>query len=239
MRDTAERLRRAFDEAFWCEDLGTFALALDADKRPCRVRTSNAGHCLFSGIALPERAPRVAETLLDESSFSGWGMRTVANGESRYNPMAYHNGSIWPHDNALIAHGFARYGLQQPALEILRGLFDASTFFELRRTPELFCGFHRRGGEGPTLYPVACSPQSWAAGAVFCLLQSCLGLSIDAPRRQIRFTRPVLPESLTCVAIKNLRVRGAVADLVLDRYSHDVGISVTRKEGDVEIVAIK
>jgi glycogen debranching enzyme len=239
LRADAERLRRAFDEAFWCEELGTFALALDADKRPCRVRASNAGQCLFSGIALPKRAARVAETLLDESSFSGWGVRTVANGESRYNPMAYHNGSIWPHDNALVAHGLSRYGLQQPTLKILRGLFEASTFFELRRTPELFCGFARRGGEGPTLYPVACSPQSWAAGSVFYLLQSCLGLSIDAPQRQIRFTRPVLPESLTCVTIKNLRVRDAVADLVLDRYSHDVGISVTRKEGDLEIVAIK
>ncbi|HVU90494.1 MAG TPA: glycogen debranching N-terminal domain-containing protein [Pirellulales bacterium] len=239
LRTTAARLRRDFDQAFWCDELATYALAIDADKQPCRVRASNAGQCLFSGIARPERAPRLAQTLLDGTSFSGWGIRTVATGEKRFNPMAYHNGSIWPHDNALIAHGLSRYGLQRAALEILRGLFDASTYFELRRTPELFCGFPRRNGEGPTLYPVACSPQSWAAAAVFYILQSCLGLTIDAPRRQVRFTRPVLPESLSCVTIKNLRVRDAVADLVLDRYSHDVGISVTRKEGALEIVAIK
>ncbi|HEY4310014.1 MAG TPA: amylo-alpha-1,6-glucosidase [Pirellulales bacterium] len=239
LRDKAEKLRAGFDQAFWCEELRTYALALDVDKRPCRVRASNAGHALFSGIALPERAPLVAQTLLDDTSYSGWGIRTVSTVEKRYNPMAYHDGSIWPHDNALIAHGFARYGLQECALHVMRGLFDASTFFELRRTPELFCGFPRRRGEGPTLYPVACSPQSWAAGAVFFMLQSCLGLSIDAPRRQIRFTRPVLPDSLTCMTIKDLHVGDAVADLVLDRYAHDVGISVTRKDGDLEIVAIK
>src|SRR5262249_41227512 len=163
-----------FDEAFWCDELSTYALALDAEKRPCRVRASNAGHCLFSGIARHDRAPLVAQTLLDESSYSGWGIRTVSTREHRYNPMAYHDGSVWPHDNAIIAHGFARYGLQQCALQVMRGLFDASTFFELRRTPELFCGFPRRAGEGPTLYPVACSPQSWAAGSVFYILQSCL-----------------------------------------------------------------
>jgi glycogen debranching enzyme len=237
--DAANRLRDAFDAAFWCDDLQTYALALDAHKQPCKVRTSNAGHDLFSGIALPERAPLVAKTLLGEDSFSAWGIRTVSTSEVRYNPMAYHNGSVWPHDNALIAHGFARYGLQREALQVLHGLFDASAFFELHRMPELFCGFPRRAGEGPTLYPVACSPQSWAAAAVFFLLQSCLGLSIDAPRRQVRFCRPALPESLSCVTIKNLRVGDAVADLVLDRYSHDVGISVTRKEGDLEVVAIK
>ena len=153
--------------------------------------------------------------------------------------MAYHNGSVWPHDNALVACGLARYGLQREAARVLSGLFEASTFFDLHRMPELFCGFSRRSGEGPTLYPVACSPQSWSAGAVFLILQSCLGLSIDAPRREIRFRRPNLPESLTFLAIKNLRVGDASADLTLERYAHDVGISVTRKEGDVEIIAVK
>ena len=239
LRHSAQSLQVAFDKAFWCDDLGTYALALDAEKRPCRVRASNAGHCLFTGIALPERAPVVARTLLDHDSFSGWGVRTISTREIRFNPMAYHNGSIWPHDNALIASGLARYGLQREALQLLTGMFAACTYFELQRMPELFCGFARRDGEGPTLYPVACSPQSWAAGAVFLLLQSCLGLSVDAPRRQIRFCSPALPESVSCLTIKNLRVGAAVTDLVLDRYAHDVGISVTHKEGELEIIAVK
>src|SRR5262249_31125702 len=154
-----------FEKTFWCEDLGTYALALDGAKQLCRVRTSNAGHCLFTGIAAPERAVRVARTLLGPESFSGWGVRTLATTEARYNPMSYHNGSIWPHDNALIALGLSRYGLEEEVLQIMNGLFDASLFLDLHRLPELFCGFVRRPGEGPTLYPVACAPQSWAAAA--------------------------------------------------------------------------
>jgi glycogen debranching enzyme len=237
--DAADRLQERFEHAFWCDDLSTYALALDCNKRPCRVRASNAGHCLFSGIASAERAAAVAHTLLDEASFSGWGIRTVATTEARYNPMAYHNGSVWPHDNALVASGFARYGLYRQAARVLGGLFDASTFFDLHRMPELFCGFSRRSGEGPTLYPVACSPQSWSAGAVFLMLQACLGLSIDASRREVRFCRPSLPESLSQLTIENLRIGDASADLTLERYAHDVGISVTRKEGDIEIIAVK
>ena len=160
----AAALRERFESAFWCDDLGTYALALDGDKKPCRVRTSNAGHCLFTGIADRERARRVANVLLSQESFSGWGVRTVAAGEARYNPMSYHNGSIWPHDNALIAQGLAHYGLKEGVLRILTGLFEASTFLDLHRLPELFCGFERRPGEGPTLYPVACSPQSLVGG---------------------------------------------------------------------------
>jgi len=168
----AEALRERFEDAFWCDAIDTYALALDRDKQPCRVRTSNAGHCLFTGIAEPARARRVAAALVDEASFSGWGVRTVATGEARFNPMSYHNGSIWPHDNALIAAGFARYGLKREAAKLFSGLFDASVFFDLHRLPELFCGFRRRAGESPTLYPVSCAPQAWASAAVFLLLQS-------------------------------------------------------------------
>src|SRR5438128_3173709 len=159
----ADRLRTKFEEAFWLDDLGTYALALDGDKRPCRVRTSNAGHCLFTGIASPERARRAAHVLLQKDSFSGWGIRTLAASEVRYNPMSYHNGSVWPHDNALIAAGLDRYGLKTAVLDVLTGLYEASRFVDLHRLPELFCGFVLRPGEGPALYPVACAPQSWAA----------------------------------------------------------------------------
>src|SRR5262249_25545987 len=157
------------------------------DKRPCRVRTSNAGQCLFTGIASPDRAWRVARTLLSPESFSGWGVRTVAASEARYNPMAYHNGSVWPHDNALIAQGFARYGLGEKALQILTGLFEAGLYFDLQRMPELFCGFPRHPGEGPILYPVACAPQAWSAASVFLLLQACLGLGVNGPEAQVSF----------------------------------------------------
>src|SRR5213075_1138820 len=183
LKNQAKILRRRFEEIFWCDELSTYAVALDGSRRPCRVRTSNAGHCLFAGIASQEHARRVATTLTEETSFSGWGIRTVASSEARYNPMSYHNGSVWPHDNALIAAGFGRYGFKESAAMVLAGLLDASLFFDLHRLPELFCGFPRRAGESPTLYPVACAPQAWAAGAVFLLLEACLGLSVSAPNQ--------------------------------------------------------
>jgi glycogen debranching enzyme len=235
----AERLRTRFEEAFWCEDLGTYALALDGRGRACRVRASNAGHGLFTGIVSPARARRTADTLLDETSFSGWGIRTVASDEVRYNPMSYHNGSVWPHDNAMIAAGLARYGLMAHARRVFSALFDISLFVALHRMPELICGFGRRAGEAPTLYPVACAPQSWAAAAAPSLLQSLLGLSIDAPRRQVRFDRPVLPESLQLLRIRNLRVADATIDLELRRVHEDVGVDLVRRDGDVEVLISK
>jgi glycogen debranching enzyme len=231
----AEELREQFERAFWCDDLGTYALALDGDKKPCRVRTSNAGHCLFTGIAGRERARRTAQTLLAGDSFSGWGVRTVAAGEARYNPMSYHNGSVWPHDNALIAQGMAHYGLKDGVLRVMAGLFEASAFLDLHRLPELFCGFERRRGEGPTLYPVACSPQAWSAAAPFLLLQACLGLDVKGPERQVCFHQPVLPHFLREVHIHNLDVGGVAVDLLLHRHGDDVSINVLRREGTVEV----
>jgi glycogen debranching enzyme len=235
----AEELRRSFEAAFWCEDISTYAIALDGRKRPCRVRTSNPGHCLFAGIVSPERAARVADTLLSDAMFSGWGVRTVAETEPRYNPMSYHNGSVWPHDNAIIAAGLARYRLMDHVLKIVTGLFDASLFVDLHRLPELFCGFVRRSGEGPTLYPVACAPQSWAGAAVFLLLQSMLGLRINAPARRIQFAGSVLPESLQRVWVHDLRVADASVDLALARFPIDVGIELLSRRGEVEVMALK
>lgn len=235
LAEQAETLRAAFEREFWCEDLSTYAIALDGDKRLCRVRSSNAGHCLYARIASADRAARVAETLMDSSFFSGWGVRTVAMTEERYNPMSYHNGSIWPHDNAIIAAGLAAYGFKEQASQILQGLFDASLSFDLHRLPELFCGFDRRPSEGPTLYPVACAPQAWAAGAALMLLQSCLGLEIRGVEKEIVFVRPVLPGFLDRMEIRGLRIGEATVDLELNRFRGRVGVNVLSHQGDIRV----
>jgi glycogen debranching enzyme len=235
----ATTLFEHFDKMFWDESLGTYVLALDGAKRPCAVRASNAGHALFAGIAPRDRAARVARSLMAPESFSGWGIRTVATSESRYNPMAYHNGSVWPHDNALVAAGFGRYGFRDASLTVLESMFQASLSMNLYRMPELFCGFAREPGEGPISYPVACAPQAWAAGSIFLLLQSVLGLEIRAGRRLVQFTRPKLPEFLHEIWIRDLRIGQETVDLILVRHDSDVGINVLRKTGGVEIVTIK
>jgi glycogen debranching enzyme len=232
----ATELQQKFEEAFWCDDLSTFALALDGHKKACRVRASNAGHCLFTKIAHPDKAQLVAHTLLSHDFFTGWGVRTVGSEEARYNPLSYHNGSVWPHDNALIASGVARYGQRELAGQILMGLLDASSAVDLHRLPELFCGLDRREGEGPTLYPVACSPQAWAAGAVFLLLEACLGLSIDGCQKQVVFDRPYLPEGIPQLWIRNLRIDNDRADVLLERQAGAVRIEVLEKQGDIEVV---
>jgi glycogen debranching enzyme len=235
----ARTLQERFDEAFWCESIGTYALALDGHKRPMRVRTSNAGHALYTGIANPEHAALLARTLLDPVSFCGWGIRTVAAGERRYNPMSYHNGSVWPHDNALIAAGLARYRHKREAMAVMAGLFDASRFMDFQRLPELFCGFAQRPDEAPTLYPVACNPQAWAAGAVFLLLQSCLGLTVQAEPARVSFLDPCLPSFLDAIQIDNLRVGRGTVSLSVRRYRESVGVHVLEREGNVEVVSYK
>jgi glycogen debranching enzyme len=236
----AQALQERFTQVFWSAEFATYALALDGQKHLCRVPTSNAGHCLFSEIASTEHAERTAHTLMGEGIFSGWGIRTLAASEVRYNPMSYHNGSIWPHDNALTAYGLGRYGLRESVLQILTGLFDASLFIDLHRLPELFCGFPRRPGEGPTLYPVACAPQSWAAASVFLLLQACLGLSVRGHPPQISFSYPLLPPFLQEVYIKNLRVGQASVDLFIRRHAQqDVSVSIARRQGKVDILTVK
>jgi glycogen debranching enzyme len=166
-------------------------------------------------------------------------VRTLSARERRYNPMSYHNGSVWPHDNALIAAGLARYGLRPAALQILESLLGASVFVDLRRMPELFCGFARRPGEGPTAYPVACAPQAWAAGAVFQLVQAALGLTIDGRKNEIALLRPALPASVPDLRILGLRVGDATLDLLLENHDHDLGLTVLRREGDVRLVMVK
>ena len=234
--DEAAELQHRFEEAFWCDEISTYALALDGQKKPCQVRTSNPGHCLFSGIASRERASLVAHTLISTDFFSGWGVRTVGCHEARYNPLSYHNGSVWPHDNAMIAAGMVRYEFREFAGRILMSLLDLSSSVELQRLPELFCGVDRRVGQGPTLYPVACSPQSWAAGSVFMLLQSCLGISIDAKNHRIIFDRPYLPKGIPQLSIHDLRVEDTRVSLFLERDSGPVRIQVLEKHGEVDVV---
>jgi glycogen debranching enzyme len=237
----ADKLRAEFDRVFWSPELGTYHLALDGAKRPCAVRASNAGHALFTGIALRERATSVCDALMGPHSFSGWGIRTLDEREVRYNPMSYHNGSVWPHDNAIAALGMARYGFKREALEVLDASYRAHLHFEMHRMPELFCGFARQSDDAPTPYPVACAPQSWSAGAVFMLLQAVLGIDVDAPRRRIRIVHPMFPENLDRLAIRGLVVGAATVDLVLQRHdpqrSH-VAVYLDGCEGEVEVVSV-
>ena len=234
----ADALREHFEAAFWCEDLASYALALDGAKQPCRVVASNAGHALLTGIAAPERAALVAQTLFSTSCFSGWGVRTVSRSAARYNPISYHNGSVWPHDNAVIALGLARYGLKSSVLQIFKGLFQAASYMDLRRLPELFCGFAWRRLTAPTLYPVACAPQAWASATVFALLQASLGLSFERNGDEIRLDRPVLPDFLDELRLRGLRTGHGVADITLRRYGDDVSVAIARRQGKVPIVVM-
>jgi glycogen debranching enzyme len=231
----AEKLRARFEEAFWCEELGTYALALDGRKARCEVRSSNAGQVLLSGIAAPERAARVAHGLLEPDFFTGWGIRTLSSRERRFNPASYHNGSVWPHDNALIGLGLSRYGHAQEALALTTALFDAASHMHLRRLPELFCGFERKRGKAPTLYPVACAPQAWAAVAPFSLLQACLGMEIDCARARVVMRRPRLPHFLDWLSIKRLQLGESSVDLMLRRHDSSVAVSLVARQGKAEV----
>jgi glycogen debranching enzyme len=240
--DTAHRLEaearllaHRFEDAFWCDELGTYALALDGAKQPCKVRTSNAGQLLFTGIIRADRARLVAADLMRPHFFTGWGIRTVARGEARYNPMSYHDGSIWPHDNALITLGLARYGLKHSVDQVFKGLFAAATYMDLRRLPELFCGFQREKQRGPTLYPVACAPQAWASATPFTLLEAALGLEFDAQRSEIRLRNPRLPAFLNEVVLRDLRLGPSSVDLRVRRHGDEVSLEVLRTHGQIQV----
>jgi len=231
----AEQLRRRFEAAFWDENLGTYALALDGDKAPCAVRSSNAGQVLYSGIAAPGRAARVAQGLFAADFYSGWGIRTLSARERRFNPASYHNGSVWPHDNALIGLGLARYGHCENALALTTALFDAAAHMHLRRLPELFCGFSRERGKAPVTYPVACAPQAWAAVAPYALIQACLGLEIDARTARVRLRRPRLPHFLEWLTVRRLPVAGANLDLHFQRHDSSVAVTLLSRENGAEV----
>lgn len=221
-----EELKQKFNATFWDEELGTYVLALDGHKKPCRVVASNAGHTLLTSIADKEKAKKLVSRLMQDDLFSGWGIRTLSKREKRYNPMSYHNGSVWPHDVALIARGFSKYGFAQETLKLTSALLDASLFIELQRLPELFCGFERRKGEGPTNYPVACSPQAWSVAAVIILLEACLHIDIDAEEKKVYFYNPVMPEGIDVLEIRELKLGDGYADLNLYCEGGSVGVKV-------------
>jgi glycogen debranching enzyme len=231
----ADRLAERFEAAFWCPKLETYALALDGAKQQCRVLTSNAGQVLFTGIAAPHRAAGVAKGLMRPNLFSGWGIRTLATGEARFNPMSYHNGSVWPHDNALIAIGLAHYDQKRAVETLFAGLFSAATYMDHRRLPELFCGFRRQRGQGPTLYPVACSPQAWASATPFTLLEASLGLEFDPFKGEIRLRNPCLPEFLDEVVLRDLRLSTSSVDLRVRRHGDTVSLDTPRISGDIRV----
>ncbi len=239
LAQAAVHLKEKFNKSFWDEELGAYALALDGYKRPCKVLSSNAGHCLFTGIAKQEHAQKLAKRLTGKEMFSGWGIRTLASNEKRYNPMSYHDGSVWPHDNAMVAYGLSKYNMHEEVLKVMQGLFDSSLFIELQRLPELFCGFNARRNEGPTAYPVACSPQAWAVGAVFLMLQACLQIEIDGIEKCVVFNKPQLPDFLNKVTIANLKVGNSYCHFEVHRHDYGVSFHVIQKPDDWEVLIKK
>ncbi len=215
------RLRAEIERRFWIPQMNFYALAIDGQGEPCCVHASNAGHLLYCGVPNPERGALVARTLLGERFASGWGIRTLAEGEARYNPMSYHNGTVWPHDTALCAAGIARYLGRGAVIDILSQTFEAATQFAMR-LPELYCGFPRTPGQGPTPYPVACIPQAWSCGSVFMLLQACLGLEIDGPRKEVRIEQPLLPNGIEAIHLAQIAVGEARIDLNFERVQQQV-----------------
>jgi glycogen debranching enzyme len=236
LRASADRLREKFLRDFWMEDESYCALALDGAGAPCRVISSNPAHALWTGLLPADRAEPIAKRLLGTAMFSGWGVRTLGVRMRRYNPMSYHDGSVWPHDTAIAAAGLRRYGFTDEFTTVATGLFEAAQYCDGRRLPELFCGFPRVPGYGPTPYPVACSPQAWAAGVVSQLLGEMLGLEPDAPQNRLTFRNPVLPEWLPWVEVRGLRVGQSRLDVVVTRGREGAAVEVLERHGGAEIV---
>ncbi len=239
LRSDALQLKSLFLEKFWDPTRKFIYLALDGDSEACEVLSSNMGHCLWSGIVGPEQAKDVVKHLMGEAMFSGYGIRTLADTERAYNPLSYHNGSVWPHDNSMIMEGLRRYGhtqeLERLALSLI-GVLESSDDFRL---PELFCGFRKRGSEPPVPYEVACKPQAWAAGSVFLMLKSMLGISMDLDQSHVTFHSPLLTSKIQSMDIQNLRGRDWEMDLHFRRASHGTSIDITRRHGNVRVLTVK
>jgi len=231
LREKATSLRARIFQHFWIEELGIFALALDGAKQPLPTMTSNAGHLLWSGVPDMSQAKRLAGQLLHADMYSGWGIRTLSAAHRVFNPMSYHNGSVWPHDNALVAMGLARYGFDAAALTVLTGLHDAAACDEFQRLPELFCGMTRTEGMHPVWYPVSCCPQAWAAGAFFLLLQAALGIRPEAPAGVLHIKNPALPDFVRELVISDLRVGESTISLQFERRGQRTSANIVSLSG--------
>lgn len=237
LRGEARALRTRFNQDFWLDDRNYYALALQAEDRPAAVVASNPGQALWSGIVDPEKAAAVVEKLMSDEMFSGWGIRTLSRREKRYNPIGYHLGTVWPHDNALIAAGLHRYGFDRQACRVFTAIVKAAQHFEHHRLPEVFAGFSRADYAVPVHYPVACHPQAWAAGAVPYMAETALGLIPEAFERRLRICRPVLPESIRWLEVRRLRVGNGSADLRFERTNHGaIRCRILEVTGDLEVI---
>ncbi|WP_425991295.1 glycogen debranching N-terminal domain-containing protein [Brevundimonas sp. TWP2-3-2] len=234
----ADEIRLLVEERFWMEDQQFYAIALDGEGNPCEAIGSNAGHLMFTGLPSPARAAAVTKRLLGAEFRSGWGLRTLAKGQARFNPMSYHNGSVWPHDTSLGVAGMARYGERDAVGMILGEIYAAASHFQMR-LPELFCGFEREPGEGPIAYPVACLPQAWAAGSVFLMLQASLGVSIDALTKTVTIDAPALPAGIERLTVSRLQVGDATVDLAFERLGDQVAVVPRNRIGEVRIVTTR
>ena len=234
----AAKVRSLVEERFWMEDEQFYAIALDGDGEPCRSIGSNAGHLLFTGLPSRERARAVTKRMLGAEFRSGWGLRTLATGQARFNPMSYHNGSVWPHDTAMAAAGMAQYGERRAVALLLGEIYAAATHFRMR-LPELFCGFERVPGEPPIAYPVACLPQAWAAGSVFLMLQATLGVRIDALEGVVEIDTPVLPAGIERLNITNLQVGDGMVDLAFQQMGLHTVVIPPRREGPVSVRTVR
>ena len=239
LRLDALKLRARFQEQFWNAEERFVHLALDGKSRPCAVRTSNMGHCLWAQILTGEQARDVAEHLLSDAMFSGFGIRTLADTETAYNPLSYHNGSVWPHDNSIIMEGLRLYGFQKELEKLALGTYAVLESSDDFRLPELFCGFRRRGSEPPVPYQVACKPQAWAAGSIFLMLKSMLGVSMETDQNYLVFNSPLLTDKISTMEIKGLQCRDWEADLILRRGRSGTTVEVTRKTGPLRVLTVK
>ena len=235
-QEEARKLRVRFNQDFWMEDQDYCALALDGEGKPVDSITSDPGQCLHLGILTPEKAYSVAERLRAPDMFNGWGIRTLSSLSPAYNPMGYHIGSVWPHDNSLIAMGLRSLGLVDQALEVFQGLLDMTLQQPYQRPPELFCGYERNGDSAPVQYPVACTPQAWATGSIFQLLQMMVNLVPDAPNNCLRIIDPALPESINQLSLHNLRVGPTLLDLEFERSGNSTACRVAKKRGNLRVV---
>ena len=243
--DTADRLKREatemakrFEKAYWMPARGFYALALDANKKQCQVISSNPGHLLFTRMISQERARAVTQQFMKPSMFTGWGWRTMSQEERVFNPLSYHRGSVWPHDNAMVAHGMALYEFREPANKLFTALFQAAMNFRNYRLPELFCGVERREYDNPVQYPVSCSPQAWASGAVFLILMSVLGIRPSAHRKELNIVNPTLPEFLDSLKVRNMRVGDSRVGLDFERRGERTFCNVVDIEGDKLLVNV-